>query len=261
MEKIIVNGVEIAFELSGPETAPVVTLSHSLAASMAMWDAQMPALAGRYRVLRYDLRGHGASSVPAPPYTFADLATDVFGLWDHLDVARSHFVGLSIGGMIGQQLGLKHADRLLSLSLCATRSDAANTEAPDLMAEQAKAGGLEAVVEATLKRWFTDPFLETDPAAVEQVRRMILATPVDGYLHCRQTLKTLAFADLLPAIRTPTFVIVGRQDQGTPVESSELIHARISGSRLVVLENASHLLNIEQADAFNAALGSFLDDH
>ncbi len=261
MDRASVNGIDIAYQLTGPETAPVVTLSHSLAASMAMWEPQMPALADRYRVLRYDMRGHGASAVPPPPYAFTDLAGDIVALWDHLGIARSHFVGLSIGGMIGQQVGLKHADRLLSLSLCATRSDAANADAPDPMAEQAKAGGLEAVVEATLKRWFTDPFLETDPAAVEQVRQMILATPLDGYLHCRQTLKTLAFADLLPAIRTPTFVIVGRQDQGTPVESSELIHARISGSRLMVLENASHLLNIEQADAFNAALGSFLDDH
>jgi len=262
VDTIEVNGNEVAYELTGPADAPVVTLSNSLMSSHRMWDPQMPALAG-YRVLRYDTRGHGASGAPAGSYTLEILADDAVGLLDALGIAKTHFVGLSLGGMIGQTIAIRHPRVLRTLSLCATSSGY-----PDHMKgmwkdriEAAGAHGLAPSLGTTLDRWFSPAFVAARPDLVDPVKAMILATPVAGYIGCCHAISKLDTTDRLDRVAVPTIVIVGADDPGTPVSMSEIMHARIPGSELVVLPGVRHLCNIEAPEAFNAALTGFLAKH
>ena len=258
-----VNGTRIAYTWDGPEDAPVVTMSHSLSANHSMWDPQMPALTDAYRVLRFDTRGHGASDAPGGDYTLDQLADDVIGLWDELGIESTHYCGLSMGGMIGQTLGLKAQDRLRTLVLCDTASGypaEAKAQWGDRI-KAARANGMAASIDATIERWFSPGFIESDPETIDRVRAMIAATPVDGYCGCGAAIAQLALTDRLGEIRVPTLVIVGEEDPGTPVSMSETIRDGIPGAELVVLPVARHLSNMEDVEGFNAALRSFLDKH
>jgi len=263
VEFATVDGTRIGYRLDGPEAAPVLTMSHSLSADHTMWDPQMPALTDAYRVLRFDTRGHGASDAPAGEYSLDLLADDVIGLWDKLGIEKTHYCGLSMGGMIGQTLALKAPQRLRSLVLCDTASGYP-PEAQAMWAERiaaARANGLEAGIEATIDRWFSPRFVQSAPDVIDSVRRMIAATPVDGYCGCGAAIARLNLTGRLGEIRTPTLVICGEDDQGTPVAMSETIRDGIPGARLVILPVARHLSNMEDVAGFNAALRSFLDEN
>ncbi len=254
------NGIEMNYELSKEKDAPVVVLSHSLACSMVMWQPQLEVLESHFRVLRYDMRGHGKSEANEGAYTLEQLAADVIGLLDALELDRVHFVGLSIGGMIGQCLALNYADRLQTLALCDTAAIIPE-EAKPLFEERirrARDQGMEALVEETLERWFTQPYLKQNSPEVERIRNQILATPVAGFIGCSKAILGLNYVERLSQIKMPTLIIVGEDDPGTPVAASDAIHQRIQNSKLVVLPSAAHLCNIEQTDAFNAALLPFL---
>ena len=258
--RISANGIGMNYTLEGPAAAPVVTLSHSLATTLHMWDGQVPALAERYRVLRYDTRGHGGTDAPGGPYTLELLAEDARALLRALGILRTHFVGLSMGGMIGQVLGIQSPELLQSLALCDT-SSRVPPEARTMWEERvrvAEAQGMEPHVETTLARWFTAPFREQHPERVAPVAAMIRATKPAGFAGCCQAIKMLDLTDRIAAITTPTLIIVGAEDAGTPVAASRTIHERIRGSELVILPSASHLSNIEQPEAFNRALLGFL---
>ena len=260
--KITANGIVIHYEFEGPETAPVVVMSHSLAANIGMWDDQMPALAG-YRVLRYDTRGHGGTDAPEGDYTLDRLADDLFALLDALEIDRAHFVGLSMGGMIGQSAALKDPGRFLSLSLCDTMSripDEGRAPWSERM-EAARARGMESLVESTIDRWFSPTFRIEEPERVERVREMIRTTPVAGYCGCCAAIRALDLTGRIAGIRLPTVLIVGEDDPGTPVAAHEVIRDRIEGSRLVVIRDARHFSNVEQAEIFNDTLASFLAEH
>ena len=261
MPALALNGYSLHYEISGD--GPWLTLSHALAADHKMWDAQVTALSGQFRILRYDLRGHGLSSVPPSPWTFADLVNDVLALWDHLGIERSHFVGLSLGGMIGQYLALAAPERIDRLVLCSTSSGkGANPEAVAKLWEQriaqVEAGGMASVVEATLNRWFTEPYHLDFPAEVARIGGLIAATPVAGYAACGRLIANLDTTDRLPKITLPTMVLAGDEDVGTTPAMAEAIAAAIPGSRFEVLPQASHLINIEQEELFNALLSAFL---
>lgn len=258
--KVTANGIAINYAFEGPTGAPVITLSHSLATTLAMWDAQVKELASRYRVLRYDTRGHGGTDAPAGPYTLDQLAEDARALLAALGIAKTHFVGLSLGGMIGQTLALKVPALLASLTLCDTSSRVPPEARPtwDERIRTAETQGMEPHVEPTLGRWFTPAFRETRPEVVERVRAMIRATSPAGYVGCCHAIAALDLTERLGAIKVPTLIIVGEEDPGTPVAASEAIRDRIPGSELVVLKSASHLSNIEQAEAFTRALTAFL---
>src|SRR5512135_156113 len=239
---IAANGMRMNYELSGKKDAPVVALSHSLGSSLVMWDPQMEVLRSDFRVLRYDTRGHGGTDAPAGPYTLDLLAEDMVSLLDALKIDRVHFVGLSMGGMIGQSLGLRHADRLRSLCLCDT-SASLPQEAQPLWRERIEAArkmGLGCLVEATLERWFTPTFLQQNPPMLGIIRREFLKTPQDGFVGCCEAIRRLDFLDQLAKIRTPTLIVVGEDDPGTPVSASRAIHEKIAGSKLVVLPGARH---------------------
>ena len=257
--KITANGIGIRYELEGPATAPVVVMSHSLAANVGMWEDQMPILAG-YRVLRYDTRGHGGTDAPEGDYTLDQLGDDLFALLDALDIDRAHYVGLSMGGMIGQTAALKDPSRFISLSLCDTSSRVPG-EGQALWSqrmEAARTQGMESLVESTIDRWFSRTFRAAAPDRVERIREMVRTTPVAGYCGCCAAIRGLDLTDRIHAIRLPTLLIVGEDDPGTPVAAHEVIRDRIEGSRLVVIEDALHFSNVEQADIFNDTLGAFL---
>jgi len=258
--KILANEIQINYELTGQENAPVVMLSHSLASSMLMWNPQLASLEAHFQVLRYDMRGHGNSDAPDGAYTLELLADDAVAVLDALGIDTVHFVGLSIGGMIGQGLALNHGDRLKSLALCDT-SAIMPAEAQPILQERiavARQNGMADQVDGTLERWFTPQYLQENPPEVEMIRQQIAATPLAGYLGCSEALGGLNYLERLPEIKLPTLIMVGEEDPGTPVAASEAIHERIAGSQLVILPSARHLSNIEQAEAFNKSLLDFL---
>ena len=258
--RIHANRIDINYELAGREGAPVVMLSHSLASSMLMWKPQLKALEPHFRVLRYDMRGHGGSEAPEGAYTLEMLAEDAVALLDALGIDGVHFVGLSIGGMIGQGLALNHASRLKSLVLCDTSAVMPSEAQPILQQriEAARQNGMAEQVDGTLERWFTPEYLKANPPEVEMIRQQIRSTPLAGYIGCSEALRGLNYLERLPEITLSTLIIVGEEDPGTPVAAAEAIHERIAGSRLVILPSARHLSNIEQAEAFNRALLDFL---
>jgi 3-oxoadipate enol-lactonase len=258
--QIKANGILMNYELSGRADGPVVAFSHSLASSTIMWEPQLEALEPGWRVLRYDTRGHGGSEPVQGPYSFELLADDLVGLLDALSIRKVHFVGLSMGGMIGQALGLHHAGRLLSLALCDT-SPASPPEARRAWAErieQVRAEGLAPQLEPTMQRWFTPDYLKRESPMLDRIRRQFLATPFNGYAGCAQAIMSLDNLDRLGRITTPTQVVVGEQDPGTPVSAARAIQERIAGARLAVIPAARHLPNVEQAGAFNQVLLDFL---
>lgn len=261
VETIAANGIDMAYQLDGPPDGPVVMLSNSLATNNAMWDAQIPALTDKYRVLRYDQRGHGGTQGTAPPYSFDLLLEDAVGLMQTLDIDKVHFCGLSMGGMTGQLFGVKYPEKLHSLILCDTASE---MRVPGMWEERikiARADGMAALAPSTLERWFTAPYRATAKAEIERVGAMIEATSLDGFVGCAGAIEAMNHTPLLPQITTPTMVIVGADDPSTTVEHAEVIHREIKGSALVVLDQAAHLSNIEQAEAFNTALRSYIDKH
>ena len=258
-----VKDIQVNYELSGKTGAPLVMLSHSLGSSLVMWKPQMRALEPYYQVLRYDTRGHGGTDAPTGPYTLEQLAEDAIGLVDTLSRDVVHWVGLSLGGMIGQCLALNQPHRLRSLVLCDTAAimpkdgQAMRQERIDT----ARNKGMQALLQPTLERWFTPPFLKQNSQNLTLIRNQFLATPVAGYIGCSEAIKGLNYLDRLREIKIPTLIIVGEDDPGTPVAASEAMHKRIPGSKLVVLPSAAHLSNVEQADAFNRAVLDFLGEH
>jgi 3-oxoadipate enol-lactonase len=254
------NGTKIHCELTGRKQAPVVVLSHSLACSQVMWWPQLKLLEDHYRVLRFDTRGHGQSETTTGAYSLEQLVGDVIGILDALKFDRVHWVGLSMGGMIGQGLALGHPGRLSSLVLADTAA-IIPAEAQPIWQERIDAaikGGMQAVAESTLERWFTPGYLKKNPPEIDRIRQQILATPVDGYVGCSEAIRHLNYLEQLDAVELQTLILVGADDPGTPVSASEAMHAQIKNSKLVIIPEAAHLSNIEQADVFNKNLMAFL---
>jgi 3-oxoadipate enol-lactonase len=256
--KANVDGVELSYEVKGTEGAPWLVFSHSLACSLRMWDAQVAAFQDRYRVLAYDLRGHGASAAPAGPYSMEQLAGDLKGLLDALGIRRTHFVGLSIGGAIGQCFALRYPGVFAGLVLADTNS----AQTPQTLAQWeeririAESKGLAPLVEPTLERWFTAPFRAGRPEVIARIRALVASTPVAGYVGCGRAIMGMNLTARLKEIRGPVLAIAGESDVALP--GTRLIHENIPGSKLVVLREAAHLSNLEQPEAFNRALAEFL---
>jgi 3-oxoadipate enol-lactonase len=259
MPRAKANGIEIHYELSGRADAPVVMLSNSLGTRLEMWDPQMPALTGRYRVLRHDSRGHGRSDAPPGPYSIALLGQDALALLDALGIEQVHFCGLSKGGMVGQWLGAHHPDRLLSLTLCATAARVGTAELWNQRIEQSAREGMAALVDGVTERWFTAGYRATPGPELKQVRAMILGTSPEGYGACCAAIRDMDQGEAVRSIRTPTLIVAGADDLATTVEMMRALHERIPGSRFVEIPQAAHLLNIEQTEDFNRTLTGFLE--
>ncbi len=249
------------YELSGPKNAPAVMLSHSLGSNLRMWDPQTAAFEGRYRVLRYDIRGHGGSDAPEGAYTLAQLVADAAGLLDALAIEKVHFVGLSMGGMIAQGFALSHPERLSRLTLCDTSAFMPPEAQPIIQdrIDTVRKEGLAALVDSTLARWFTADYLRDKGPGVDLIRSIFLSSPPAGYIGCTEAIRRLNYLEDLARIKRPALIMVGEEDPGTPVAASRAMHERIGGSKLVILPSASHLCNIEQAPLFNSTLAAFLE--
>ena len=257
------NGIEIHYELSGPEQADVVTLCHALMADSRMWDPQLKALES-FRVLRYDIRGHGKSGSSAAPYEFSLLADDLRSLWDQLKIDCSHFVGLSLGGMIGMEIATTTPDRIASLALCGTRGTCCSPNRAEVRRQRIEAAqtqGLQALVDPALKEWFSDSFRHDSADAVKHATEMIEGTSVDGLTGCTQAIATQSHLSRIPDIKLPCLITSGEEDLTTPVSEAFDLHVGIDGSDMVVIPKARHLVNIEAADVFNDVLVTFLKQY
>jgi 3-oxoadipate enol-lactonase len=252
------NGIDVHCEIEGE--GPWVVLSHALACHFRMWDDQVAVLRDRFRVLRFDTRGHGSSSVPPAPYRFDQLVQDLVGLFDTLGVEQAHLVGISLGGMVAQEFALEYPRRLASLVLCDTTSkypDGTDRIWRDRIAA-VQAEGLTPQVEATLERWFTPRFRAARPDVMARIGAMIRNTPAEGYIGCGAAVPTIDTTARLGAIACPTLVMVGEHDAGTPLAMAETIQRGIPGAALEVIASASHLCNVEQPEGFNGVLLDFL---
>lgn len=234
----------------GPVDGPTVVLSGSLGTNLRMWDQQVkPLVAAGFRVVRYDHRGHGDSPVPDGPYSIAELAGDALDLLVRLGAGRVHWVGLSLGGMVGMWLARHVPDRIGQLVLCCT---SARLGPPQMWAERAelvRAKGITAVAEASVGRWVTPEFVRAEPARADWLHQMVLDTPAEGYASCCQAIQHMDQLADLPSITAPTLVIGGAQDPATPpAEHGQRIADGIPGARIEVLSPGAHLVNIEQPD-------------
>jgi len=254
------NGIEINYEIHGKEGAPWLTLSHSLACSVRMWDPQIAALKDKYRILAFDTRGHGATEAPKGAYTLDLLADDLFFLLKELKVNATHYCGLSMGGMIGQTFALKYPGVFTTLTLADTTSRYPAEAWPTWQEriKTAETKGMEPLAQGTLERWFTEPFRKSSPAVVDGVRKLIVSTPVAGYAGCCHAIPKINLTARLKEIKCPILVIVGADDPGTPVAMAKEMHDNAPGSKLVVLPQAAHLANLEQPAGFTRALQDFL---
>ena len=237
----------------GPETAPVLVFSNSIGTTLELWDAQVPAFAGPFRMLRYDQLGHGRSEVPPGPYTIDLLGRELLALLDGLGVGRFSFCGLSLGGAVGMWLGANAGDRLDRLVLAGTSAHFGPPERWSERAETVRAQGMAPLADATMGRWFTPAF---EGSAL--LRQAFLGTPAAGYAACCEAIRDWDFRAELGAVSAPTLVLVGSDDPATPPEQAQVIAEGIPGARLVEIPRAAHLLNVEQLDPFNREARAFL---
>lgn len=258
-----INDITMSFESAGPVGAPAVVLHHPLATNLGTWDALTSALTPTYRVIRFDARGHGKTEAPKGAYALETLAADVIGLMDHLGIDRARFLGLSMGGMVGQLLGLLHGKRFHALSLVSTTSRVPPEAQPlwDERIRNSPLTGMAGTVDTALGRWLSPDARKNRPALVERLTQMMLTTPVDGYVGWCHAIRKLDVTERLGAITVPTQVIVGALDPSTTPAAAEAIASRIKGASLVIMPGVSHMLQEEAPEAFAGHVLPFFAAH
>jgi 3-oxoadipate enol-lactonase len=255
------HGRRIHYDIAGPDAGPVLCVTHSLASDSGMWGEQMaPLLAAGWRVLRIDMRGHGGSDPVAGDYTMDELADDVAGLLEALSLSGVHYMGLSIGGMFGHSLALRHGQRFKSLLLCDTSCASPGPRAvwEPRIATVRKANSLEPIADGTLERWFTPAMAQANPARLRQIRDTIVGTTVEGFTGCVAALMDFDYSARLPQIKLPTMVVWGADDPGTPAEANRRIVSLIPGARGEEIPAVRHFPNVEKPDAFNRIMMGWL---
>jgi 3-oxoadipate enol-lactonase len=247
----------LCYRWDGNPSGPVLLLSNSLGTDLAMWDRQVATLGEQFHLLRYDARGHGASTVTAGDYDIELLARDVIAILDRLQIATVHFCGLSLGGMVGQWLGAHAQQRIDRLVLCCTTARVAAREPWDERIRVVRSEGMAAVANTIIDRWFTKSYQQREPDSVDLIRRMLLRAPVAGYVGGCTAVRDMDLRESNARITAPTLVIWGAQDVSIPPEQSLAIANRVRGARKAELPGM-HLCNIESAAAFNQAVLDFL---
>jgi 3-oxoadipate enol-lactonase len=235
----------------------VLVFSNSLGTDFSMWDLQIPELEQRFRILRYDTRGHGQSSVTPGDYTIEQLGRDVLGLLDSLGLDRVHFCGLSMGGVIGIWLGIHTPNRLHRLVLCNTAARIGKKEMWNARIATVRKDGMKSVAAAVVERWFTPEFRASSAATVARAQKMLESSPPEGYAACCAAIRDIDQSEAIARIKTPTLVIYGASDPVTPGSDAQFLAARIRGAEKVEIA-AAHLSNIEQAQAFSETVSDFL---
>lgn len=244
---------------SGPVNTPAIIFSNSLGATHRMWDAVVAELSSDFRCIRYDTRGHGASTVSRNSFEIEALADDVCDILDNLGVQQVHFAGLSLGGMTGQALALKAPERLASVTLMATTAHMPPASAWNDRAALVRREGTQAIVDATVQRWFTPGFIAASKPSVDRIATEFSNINAQGYAACCEAIGRMDLREQIKSIDTPTLIIAGQQDPATPVAMSTEMAASIAKSRLVVLDPAAHLLAVEQPDSVVEALRAHIN--
>lgn len=250
---------EVHHLVSGPADAPAVILSGSLGTDLAMWDPQLPALNERYRVVRYDLRGHGRSPVPPGPYEIAELGADLLALLDRLELEHASLCGVSIGAMISIWVAAHAPERVDRLVACCTSAHFGPGSPYRDRAAAVRDRGLEPIADAVLGRWFTPAFADAQPEVVDRLRSMLIATPREGYAGCCEALAAMDLRPDLELVQAPTAVLAGAEDTATAPEHGRLIAERIRGARLRLIPEAAHLANISQPQIVNPLILAHLN--
>jgi 3-oxoadipate enol-lactonase len=253
------NGASLHCIVSGQDSGPWVTLAHGIATDLTLWHDVAAILGRTCRVLSYDARGHGLSEAPVGPYSLEMLGDDAIGLLDQLDIRRTHFVGLSLGGMVGLRLALDHPDRLSSLACCDARASAPEEYKNNWRQRQAavREGGMETMVEPSMGRWFAPGYRTRQPERAREVEAMVRNTAPDGYRGCAAALEHLDYGPRIASITVPTLYLVGAHDQGAPPATMRAMHEATPASRYVEIADAGHLSCVEQPDAVAEALLTF----
>ena len=261
VEKVRVGDIDIAYRWDGAVDGPVVMMAHAMGTSHRLWDHQVSALADRFRLLRYDWRGHGDTDAPPGAYTLDQFERDAVGLMDALGLAKVHWVGISTGGMIGQGLAINFPARIETLILCNTTSQSNPWYRAWVAERQAVVmrDGMAPVWDMTKRMWFTDAFVDAGGAAYEDVRNVFVKTKIPGYIGGTSAVADLAYRDHLHRISCPTHIIGAGDDPATPIEQSHAIKDRIPGATLEVIEGQRHFSNVEVPDQFNDILRRRLD--
>jgi 3-oxoadipate enol-lactonase len=258
-------GRRLYYDLVGPEGGPVVCITHSLASDGGSWTEQVPALlAVGFRVLRLDMRGHGGSDAVSGDYTMSQLAGDVASVLDALGFERVHYIGLSIGGMIGQAFALEHGHRLISALWCdtlpASPAGAAEIWGPRVTAVRT-ANSLEPIAEASMDRYLSPAFREKNPGRWKQLRDTVVGTTPQGYLGCAAAILDFNFVSRLPSLKLPVLVVCGEEDAGTPASENRRLAGLVPGARYEEIPRMRHFPNVEAPDAFNRIMLGWLDAH
>lgn len=259
MPVVSAHGVDLYYEFSGPETAPVVVFSNSLGTNLEMWDLQVAHFSKSYRCLRYDTRGHGRSQVIEKAATIYDLADDLAALLDALNIARVQLVGLSLGGMTAQAFAISHPARLISMTLMATAAYMPSNW--DERAVIVRSKGMDSLTNAIMDRWFTPAFRAAQPAQVSSVAASFSKLSPEGYAATCFVVRDMDLRGDIAAIKVPTLILAGADDPATPPEKMLEIQKHIEGCELIVLPKAAHLVNIEQPEKVNFHLENFLAQH
>lgn len=250
------GAVRLHYEMEGKPSRAVLLLSNSLGTNLAMWDPQLPAFREHVRVLRYDSRGHGRSSVPDGPYSIAQMGQDVLALLDALGIERVHFCGLSLGGMVGQWLAVNAPYRLHNLLLSNTAAKIGSAEGWNERIAQVERGGMQSVAAAVVDRWFTPAFQSMQPQTVERIAAMLLATSAAGYTAACAAVRDMDQRETVSHIDLPTLILYGAEDAVTPPHNAVELATAIRGAELLPLP-AAHLANLEAAAAFTQAALAF----
>lgn len=254
------DGCAIAFQVDGAERAPAVLMSNSLGTTRDMWVPQIALLSARFRVIRYDTRGHGRSDAPRNAYTIDQLGRDALTVLDAADVMDAHICGLSLGGVTAMWLGVNAPDRVRSLVLAATAARIGSGDLWNTRIHQVQAGGTRSIADTVMARWFTEEFRSANPSVVATYREMLIATSSDGYVGCCAALQDADLRHVIRQIAAPTLVIAGASDPATPPSDADAICRSVPGARMVTV-NASHMVNVEQAWAFTESVANFIDKH
>ena len=251
---------KLAYEISGPASATPLLFGHCFASNRHFFDSQLPVLTD-YRIIRYDTRGHGESDTPSGPYGMDDLGNDAVALLDHLQIQETHYVGVSMGGMIGQNIALRFPDRLLSLSLVNTISsyDAIGRQVWRDWVDKVRRCGAKTMHDNLMKRWFTPEALRRQIAGVAYMSRAYQAFSDTAFEYiAHAVIKDLHYSNRINEIKIPTLIVASPNDPGIPQKASELLNERIIGSKLEWLSPAHHLATLEHPEAFNTMLFRFL---
>ena len=254
------NNITLNCKVDGPEGSPWLVMSNSLGADLSMWDNQISMLTAKYRVLRYDARGHGESDAPTGPYSFDDLLEDVIVLLDHHKIKTADWIGISKGAMTGMGLAIKHPERFGRMVLANARAVATDEYKAmwDQRIEAVTSGGMEAIADGSLGLWFTEGWRAANPKATAVARMMILGTDPQGYIASCQALRDLDYLKDLGSVSLPVLYVCGSEDKGAPPEDMQVVAKVTPGSTYVKIEGAAHIANINQADAFNMTISKFL---